>query len=260
MLKSIVKKSRIVALVMVAALFCGLMAPAQNVSAAAYGDKLTLNTHKIKMNGTTKFTAQGRYASYNGEEEFANIGLFSSIKYSDITTTIKTKKTKSGNKNKVKFTVTYKLDEDPQIDCKDRYLEEEGDWYTCLTRPNFYYTVFDYKTGKSIETGSDKVTVKSDEGQWEYYPDQSYSVRMEDGSIQTETYQNVKSYKRTFTVTYPRKYKDAVVGIGFVNVMQGDTWEGTDNYNYWNGTVKYGKTNWYKIAKKEKTAAYIRLK
>ena len=129
------------------------VAPMNTVLAAAHGDKLVLNKNKIKLNGTTTFTAEGKYASYDGltrDQAHQLNGQFNTPQYSDIKTTIKTKKSTSGKKTKVKFNVTLDQLSDPQIDCGDTALYEEGDWNTYLTMPHLVYTVFDYKTGKSI--------------------------------------------------------------------------------------------------------------
>lgn len=92
-----------------------------------------------------------------------------------------------------------------------------------MTKPEALYTVFNYQTGKSLEAENNKlgVKVKGSDWKWTYYPKQKYSYT----SILAEQYDskdlwihNYKSASYSFTITYPKKCKDVVVGIGFFHL------------------------------------------
>ena len=77
-------------------------------------------------------------------------------------------------------------------------------------------------------------------------------------------YSNVKSVKYDFTVAYPKKYKDACVGICLYLISGNETTDGgyenkqyEINEKYWNGKKTLDKTSYYKNGKN--SSAFVRL-
>lgn len=213
-----------------------------------YGDKLKLNNN-IKLNKTSKFTKTGYYQ----EGTFFPKKAKTKIKYN-----IKCSRKSSGKNYVVTYKVTYKFLSDPKISTD---TIEYDDWYWGMTKPFAMYTVFDYSTGLSLDGENDcGVTVKSlSDWKCTYYPKQNYTFTFGDYSEESWL-RNYKTISKSFSVTYPKKYKNVVVGIGFVNRTpdyESEETIPTDNILYDNQKAPYGKTDYYKKGKN--TMSYMRL-
>lgn len=213
-----------------------------NAEQKSYGESLTLNDN-IKLNETSTFVKTGIY-----QEEV----LFSKKKSTKIKYTIKCSRKESGDNYKVSYKVNYKYLSNPMVDSFDNIYD---DYYWSLTQPEAFYTVFDYNTGKSLEKKNEFGVKVKDGNNWKYtyYPKQTIIV-----ALQKNWYRNVKTISYSFSVIYPKNYKDVVVGIGFANhTSVPEEWTDNVDNRYWEGEVPYGKTSYYKNGKK--TMSYIRL-
>ena len=137
-------------------------------------------------------------------------------------------------------------------------------------QPGAVYTIFDYKTGKSIEDikGS-KVKVKGSDYKADFYEEQYWTTFVDPVELGYDNndpfvYSNVKSVKYDFTVTYPKKNKDACVGICLYLISGNETTDGgyenkqyEINEKYWNGKKTLDKTSYYKNGKN--SSAFVRL-
>lgn len=115
-----------------------------------------------------------------------------------------------------------------------------------MQMPNNYFTVFDYKTGYSLENENDLgVEVVSEE----FKNSGKKTLKYKDGgSFWFKTNTSVK-----FTVTYP-KDADIVIGLGVVPLTNDDTEYDT---SYWDGDDPFGTCLNYKRGKN--TSSFIRL-
>lgn len=250
-------KTAIVSALLTATLLIGtVMSPVsapQKAQAAgkAYGARLKLNNN-IKLNKTKTFVKTGIYK----ENTFYPKAQKIDVKY-----TISCKRKSVGKKYKVTYKVKYNYTGDPQISNADKIWYDDWFWgYTC---PYAFYTVFDYKTGMSLEA-KNKLGVKVKGSKWKssYYPKQYYTYT---GALAGEYkkedcwFSNCKTMSYSFTVTYPKKCKNIVVGIGFANRAEVPSELTTEPDNqYWTGKkTPYGKTSYYKKGKK--TMSYMRL-
>lgn len=244
-------KTKLTCLSLVMAIIIGTMtAPAINpakteAAEKAYGAKLKLN-NGIKLNTTKTFKKKGF-------TQWKYIGPKKTIKTNY---TIKCSRKEVGDKYKVTYNVNYKYLNDYKMPkkIKGKYSDIYKDVPKNFIAPIEFCTVFDYKTGKNLEI-SNKLGVKVNRSEWKYkfYPAQTVSFS-KDGDI--DGFRFKKSASVSFTVTYPKKYKDIVVGIGFISI---NSKEGNNKTNtqYCDGKVPYGKTSFYKKGKK--TVSYMRL-
>lgn len=249
---SVARKLLAMVLIMGTVLSPVISEPKVQAASKAYGSKLKLNNN-IKLNKTKNFTKTGIYKenTFYPEEQKIN------VKYS-----ISCKRKSVGNKYKVTYKVKYSYMGDPKISNADKIWYD--DWLWGYTSPNPIYTVFDYKTGMCLE-GKNKRNVKVKDGGWKYtyYPQQFFQYTGEiakDYKQEDCWIKNIKSVKYSFTVTYPKKYKDVVVGIGFVNnCLVPNSFKNEPDNRYWTGKkTPYGKTSYYKKGKS--TMSYMRLK
>lgn len=179
--------------------------------------------------------------------------------------TVKSKKKTVGKNYKVTYQVKYSYLGDPKIKVESSDRIWYGDWICNFTYPNAVYTVFDYQTGMSLEA-KNKLGVKVKDGKTKfvYYPKQYYEYTGDEYDSEDSWLRNTKTITYSFTVTYPKKCRDVVVGIGLVN--RADVIPPKDAYSkklpdnrYWTGKkTPYGKTSYYKKGKK--TMSYMRLK
>lgn len=247
-------KTKLTCLSLVMAIIIGTMtAPAINpakteAAEKAYGAKLKLN-NEIKLNTTKTFKKKG---FYQGKY------ICPKKKTVKINYTIKCSRKEVGDNYKVTYNVNYKYLNEFKVPKKIN--AKAKDIYNAVSKysiePKVFYTVFDYKTGKSLEE-SNKLGVKVKGSKWKqtYYPEQIYYSK-EGKSIGPFGRSNTKTCSCSFTVTYPKKYKDIVVGIGIISVNSKEENNKT-NTQYWDGKVPYGKTSMYKKGKK--TVSYMRL-
>ena len=123
-------------------------------------------------------------------------------------------------------------------------------WWEGFTQPLEAFKVFDYKTGYTL-VSNNKLGVKVSLSKWKtsYYPKQYFKMIC-DGK--NNWIRLLKSSSVTFTLTYPKKYKDIVVGIGFSNREDYDS----DVFYYNSGKLPYGECEYYKKGKK--TMSYMR--
>lgn len=249
-------KKRIGSLVIAAAVVVGAIVspttymPEVKAAGKAYCAGLKLN-NEIKLNKKKTYEKTGIYQ----ENTF-----FQTAKKIKVQYTIASKRKSVGSNYKVTYNVNYKLLGDPQIDVNQISYD---DWYWGLTTPSQLYTVFDYQTGISLETKNELgVKVKGSKWKYSYYPKQKYKYT---GALEKEYkdeeqwLRNIKSVSYSFTVTYPKKCRDVVVGIGFANRVEvpSEIKDEVDN-QYWEGKKPYGKTSYYKKGKN--TMSYMRLK
>lgn len=108
----------------------------------------------------------------------------------------------------------------------------------------FYYTVVDYKTGKSLEGDNDKDVTVTDNG-WKHL---KYNKKKgTDGawiSFASKTTVKVK-------IIYPEDYKGLCIGVG------GYTTVDTNVDSYWAGNKKFSKTTKL-YSKKDKSYAHFK--
>ena len=137
MMKKFIKK--VVTPVLVTALFAEtIMIPAKQADCA----NLKLNNN-IKLNKTKTYTKTGLYK----EETLFPKGKKIKVKY-----TIKCSRKSSGKNYKVTYNVNYKYLEDAKVQAEEITYD---DWWWGFTYPSAMYTVFNYKTGKSLEVKND---------------------------------------------------------------------------------------------------------
>lgn len=217
---------------------------AVNAQTTSYMKKLNLK-NSIKMNGTSTFTTTGVVGPYdknNGQDVFA------SDKEVRVKITIKTKKKSVGDNYKVTFKVNYKYLDDPQIDNEVPY--EDYGWF--IKSPWEAYTVFNNKTGKTLEIDNDLgVQIESSKWKYTWYDEQVWT-----NSAGETSWRNQKSCSYSFSVTYPKNCKDVVVGVGFANCYLLDV--DTSGYDYgnaqndaqfWEGKATWKKSSYYKYGK-----------
>lgn len=151
------------------------------------------------------------------------------------------KDTEDDGYKKLTFTIDYRF---PKLKLNkkqiDKIIKNEGNFY-------YMWTVLDYKTGKSLEE-KNSLNVKVTAKEWKDSKD----------SYQYEGYKKAKfSYPKSsakkVSVTYPKDYKDLCLMIG-----------GSHDYSYlgdefYNGTVPFGKTKFYKKDIKD-LSTFMRIK
>lgn len=240
MMRKIVKIIASVVIVVALGLNTGVTAQAKKL----YGDSLKLN-NELKLNATKTYTKNAEYS------EVGDMGLFPITKNVKAKYTVKSSRKSVGDKYKAKFEVTFKFNKNPKI--ANKYGVDPV-WSMMTVVPLAEFSVFDYSTGKSLEVSNNK-GVKVNEGMgWKntYYAKQRFTDSDgNDGYIE-----NPKIQKVTFTVTYPKKYKNVVVGIGLINTSQVNYY--LDYDEYWEGNAKYGDRYAFTLGKKQ--ISYIRLK
>lgn len=185
--------------------------------------------------------------------------LFPKKKNVRVNYTIKCNRKSSGKNYKVTYKVNYKLLDNPKI--VRNIVSDEYAFDDEFYQPRAMYTVFNYQTGKTLGI-KNKSGVKVKGSNWKeiFYPKQyCYAA----GDICGQWwYRNYKSISNSFTVIYPKKCKDVVVGIGLTNLsnkQEGSEYDEplSNNQKYWKGKVPYGKTDYYKKGKK--IMSYMRL-
>ncbi|MCR5792757.1 MAG: hypothetical protein K6G65_06280 [Lachnospiraceae bacterium] len=262
MSKSIKTRAFTLAFAVVMALSLASFSTASTAKAADYGKKLKLN-NELKFNKTKTFTKNALYH----EDTFFAKTVKGKVAY-----TVKCKRKASGKKYVVTYDVTYKLKSNPQL---QNTTIGYDDWYWGWLTPSMCYTVFDYKTGKSLEGTAlaKKLGVKVEvKKAWntKYYDKQYYEYSGELANSYDPEEQwlaNTKSATVSFKVTYPKKCKRATVGIGF-NSMEPQVYDAKTNNDYASGKGKWGdttyyKTDWYENGKKKTSKgqfSYMRLK
>lgn len=251
-------KTKLTCLSLVMAIIIGTMtAPAINpikteAAKKAYCESLELN-YNLELDKEQTFKETGIYQ----EDTF-----FKKKKEIDVKYTISSKRQSVGKNYKVTYKVNYEYLGNPKIENNKKTVD---DWWWSFTQPLEAFKVFDYKTGKTLMSNN-KLGVKVSSSKWKstYYPKQFYNYT---GSLAKE-YKNkkmsislLKNSSVTFSVTYPKKCKDVVVGIGFVNrndvPKEFYNWGSGEENRYNSGKVPYGKTSYYKEGKK--TMSYMRL-
>ena len=219
----------------------------------AYCAGLKLN-NDIKINKTQTFKKEAFYY----EDVFFSKAVHAKANY-----TITSKRKSAGKNYKVTYKVKYKYFSNPKLQHTEIWYD---DWYWAFISPSELYTVFDYNTGMSLEA-KNKLGVKVSGGKFNYtyYPKQYYKYTDEykDKYDPKDCWiRNAKTLNYSFTVTYPKKCKDVVVGIGFVNraeIPDVSGYKKEPDNQYWTGKkTPYGKTSYYKEGKK--TMSYMRLK
>ena len=254
------KKTKIANLFLVLSLILGVMmstvvtAPKVQAAEKPYGKRLKLNNN-IKFNKTKTFVKTGIYQEQT---------LFPKVQKCKIKYTISCKKRSVGKNYKVTYKGKYNLMDNPKLNTKEKYTYI--DWYWGFTYPYLFYTVFDYQTGMSLEVKNDlNVKCKGSKWKYTYYPKQYFMYTdsiMKDEKYKEKNcwYRNAKTLSYSFTVTYPKKCKDVVVGIGFSNMIDVPSQSKEEPENqYWTGKdTPYGKTDYYKKGKK--TMSYMRLR
>ncbi|SCW52286.1 hypothetical protein SAMN02910400_01121 [Lachnospiraceae bacterium C10] len=102
-----------------------------------------------------------------------------------------------------------------------------------------FFSVVDGKTGLSLEKLNDfDVTVKSS-GKWSKLKKTYYNS--------DEYIQRYMKWTVNLTITYPENYDDLCIGFGGGNVIDSDTFT---NCDYWEGTIPFKKTTYYKNGEK----------
>ena len=183
------------------------------------------------------------------------------------------------------YKVTYTFKKNPKLQNTEMAYD---DWHCDYITQQPMYTVFDYKTGKCLESTklADKLGIKVEtvkDFKITYYDKQYYTLSSglmsmyPDVDLSDLWIRNYKKITYTFKVTYPKSCKRAVVAIGFGNAAvdyrdydNDYTYGETANKKYWDGTGKWGATDYYKCTwydfangKKKTTKgqfSYMRLK
>ena len=124
---------------------------------------------------------------------------------------------------------------------------------THYLEPRRFCTLFDYQTGKSLETKRNKKKVKVKFGQWKYsyYPRQYYET-----STHWYSWKNCRKATVKFVVSYPKKCTDVCACVGFLNAYV-DRKQTKADKKYWKGKGVFGKTTYYKRTKD--TVSYLLL-
>ena len=254
------KKTKIANLFLVLSLILGVMmstvvtAPKVQAAEKPYGKRLKLNNN-IKINKTKTFVKTGIYQEQT---------LFPKAQKCKVKYTISCKKRSVGKNYKVTYKVNYNFMDNPKMNTKEKYTYI--DWGQGLTEPYPTCVIFDYQTGLDLCVKNNlKVKVKGGWGKVTYYPKQYFMYT--DSIMKSEKYKEKDCWYRcrktaslSFTVTYPKKCKDVVVGIGFSNMIDVPSQSKEEPENeYWTGKdTPYGKTDYYKKGKK--TMSYMRLR
>ena len=235
---------------LLAMVLCVTTIPAVKTEAAkkAYCDTLELND-TLELGKKQTFSGKGIYEEHT---------FFKGKKEVDVNYIVSSKRKSVGKNYKVTYKINYELLQSPKL---DRNKISYDDWGWGYIEPVECFKVFDYKTGKTLMSNN-KQNVYVSSGKWncKYYPKQYYKYTgvLADEYKDEETYlEFLKEASVSFTVTYPKKCKDVVVGIGFVNLARSDGWYQEKNYLYNAGKTAYGKSNYYKKGKK--TMSYMRL-
>ena len=219
-------KKRMTALILAfVVVFAGIASVSMEADAAAtYMKKLGVKWG-LKEGQTYTFTTQ-----------YASIGA------RNITWTLTDMKKKNAKKKGFKelsFILTYQNDFRPTSAEVDQVMKSEyGSMYS-NTGENQWFAIIDASTGLDLEQNNNvKVKVKS--------KDLSVDVNTYDGT--NGAWMKAASlYKVQVTVTYPRDYKNLCIGFGGGNVLSSNKTQ-ADN-DFWDGTVPFGKTTYYKKGK-----------
>lgn len=240
-------------LLVLALIICTFAAGTVNTTEVYAAQKTKLNSN-LKLNTTKTYTRTGILKEND---------LFPKAKKSKIKYTVTSKRKVSGKNYVVTYDVSYKILDNPKISKKNK---AEKYLYGTLIEPHFACTVFDSKTGQNLYLKNKlgvKVKIIKD---WQstFYPKQYYTDRYTGEKC---WFRNYKTLNYSFSVTYPKSYKNAVVGIGFSNLCYGYD-EGGANYTYWNGeSFEYSNGEWIKTTyyetdfykKGQKTMSYMKL-
>lgn len=246
-------KKKLVGLVLTATLAMGaVLSPMESTPKAqaakkAYCAKLKLNNN-LKLNKTQTFVKTGVYQEST---------LFPKAQKIKVKYTVTSKRKSVGKNYKVTYKVNYKYLGNPKIQNKKMWAD---DWALGYTEPLEQIDLIDYKTGKAF-SDKNKQGVKLTSSKWKYtyYPKQHYKqYDCDKKKFVDETLSFTKTSSISFSVTYPKKYKDVVVGIGFVNTIYSlSENEQSADYFFYERKVPYGKTTYYKCGRG--TMSYMRL-
>lgn len=141
-------------------------------------------------------------------------------------TNYKVKKLKNGYK-KCTFTVIVRSKINPSKQQIYKMAEKYED--TGTMGGSFYWTVVDYKTGKSLNAANDKDVTVTDTG---WINSKYKKLKGKDGSW----IRYARKSKIKVTVVYPATYKDLAIGIGGCSKVKYKL------NSYWNGKKSYSKT------------------
>lgn len=231
-----------------------------------YGKTLKkLTKKKLKIGATKVFnsTLKERTKMYNSKGKLVAGGFYKKPQKVNVKMTVTTSKImRYKTKNKVLFKCKLEYKNNPAIQATSLhsyFSDSAGSMYV----PFGAYTVFDYATGKSLENkkNAKKVGVVSKKKKWKrtYYPKQHFQMSWgEDTKKYDNWIRNLKEETFSFTVTYPKNYKNVVVGVGSSAAVNAGFW-GASRYNHWDfwddADNKWGKSDFYKKG----NFAYIRL-
>ena len=257
---------RFVSLILSLCLIISIITPSKPSNAATYGDKLKYLNNKITLGKKQTFSGTGKLK--HGAKSYG--GFLTKAKNIKINYTVEsTEPVEDGDNYSVTFNVSYKFKNNPKFTKKT----VKGYGYGTI-EPQIIYSVFDYATGYNLEIENDKNVVVNQNGKTKikYYKKQNLKHKLNN---KKEWYRNKKSASYSFTVTYPKNYGDACVGIGFFN-DHGNDWssyedglsedEGWDSGYYTDyddddneikKPWKWGSTACYKRGKN--TISYVRL-
>ena len=152
--------------------------------------------------------------------------------------------TKAGYRD-LSFTVTFTRKKKPTAD----QLAKAAAYYTVYhpeetTSPHCYFTIVDFKTGKSLEASNPYGVIVN--SKWEtstatIYKNSAYSISMTNKRV-------------TVNIQYPYTYKNMCIGVGGYSRMNA---QAVDN-NYWKGTVPFWKTKLYRSTKRPEISHFGR--
>ena len=210
--------------------------PTPKPTPTPYGASLKYLNDDIRINRTTTLTKIGQLKYFKlFNKKGKKIDLPIQIR-------IKCKRRSFGKKyNKAIFWVEYRFRTNPKAYMSQAARIRHYDKNKYLWRPYHFFTVFDYKTGKSLEVRNKrKEKMKCTRWKYRFYNKQYYS-----SSGWTYSWRNTKQLKFAFSVKYPKSYTDICVGVGFFNCFDSRKETRADK-KYWRGTGVYGKTTCYR--------------
>ncbi len=246
-------------MILVLSLFVGALTPTvviqkESKAAGVYGDSLKkLKKNQMELGKKKTFTATLKESTkiFNKKAKQVKGGLYKKPAKVKIKHTIEVgKRVSSGSNYKVTFKCKAEYKNNPKIQTKkiSAYSGTLGSWFSPCT----FHTLFDYSNGAALdeESAASKVgvKVKVNTSKTKRYPKQKYKVRwMKQDPSKYYNYwiQNVKSSTVSFTVTYPKTYKDLCVGIGSAAACLDDWMWGYDADN-WSDYDRWGESLWYK--------------
>ena len=253
-------KIRILSILLIPTLIVACILPYSDSSAATYIDNLTLSDKEIILNETMSFNFTGHIRH---KTRGSNQGLFP--KLTDLPSKITIKCTweecpDDSSYYQATFDIKTEALKDPKIKMK-KVKAIADDVIGNTVSPYTFTTTFDCETGENLELSNyKKVSVEQSESKETRYPLQwfRYSLPGESKLRKSAVYTK-KSWRFTYTVTYPKTCKDVCVGIGSIDLKDRDfEYETREDDGWFEGEIEfYGDSMYY--SKAYKNTAYIHL-